>query len=122
MSANTAAMDGRTLKRKKRLMKELAEGKGGAALKPHEVLTHVTELLGLGENMSSIRALKPQLPAPIPITDDNVEVIRDTQASYGFDPRAWKLIGIDIDAVMNGGAASEESTSKKKRGRPKKSG
>ncbi|HEY8429496.1 MAG TPA: hypothetical protein VIL20_14020, partial [Sandaracinaceae bacterium] len=40
------AMDGRTLKRKRRLMQELKEGKRGETLKAHEVLGHVTELLG----------------------------------------------------------------------------
>src|SRR5690606_14398631 len=115
------ALDGRTLKRKKRLLKELQEGKGGEALKAHEVLSHVTELLGLGENMTSIRQLKLRLPPTPPLAGDTLGIIRDTQTSYGFDPRAWKLIGVDIDAVMSGSIGEEApATGRKKRARKKK--
>ena len=118
-SASVNALDGRTLKRKTRLAKELAEGKGGEALKAHEILSHTTELLGMGETMTTIRALKPVLPPALPLTDDTVAIIKDTQTSYGFDPRAWKLIGIDIDAIMSG-AAVDPKPAGKKRGRRKK--
>lgn len=101
--ATATAMDGRTLKRKKRLLKELQEGKRGETLKAHEVLGHVTELLTLGENLTSIRKLKPRLPPTPPLTGDTVDVVRDTQRSYGYDPRAWKILGIDIENVMAGG-------------------
>ncbi|SRR5690606_17864668 len=120
--AAASALDGRTLKRKKRLLKELQEGKGGEALKAHEVLSHVTELLALGENMTSIRQLKPRLPPTPPLSDETVEVIKETQTSYEFDPRAWKLIGIDIEAVMAGDTGSAPAEGgRKKRGRKKKS-
>ena len=119
--AAASALDGRTLKRKKRLLKELQEGKGGEALKTHEVLSHVTELLALGENMTSIRQLKPQLPPTPPLDEETIEVIRETQASYGFDPRAWKLIGIDIDALMTDESEEAPAEAPKKRGRKKKS-
>ncbi len=97
------AMDGRTLKRKRRLLKELQEGKGGETLKAHEVLSHVTELLGMGENLTSIRKLKPRLPPSPPVTDEMVGVLRETQQSYNFDPRAWKVLGIDIESIVGGG-------------------
>jgi hypothetical protein len=119
--AAASALDGRTLKRKKRLLKELQEGKGGEALKAHEVLSHVTELLGLGENMTSIRQLKPRLPPTPPLAGDTLGIIKDTQTSYGFDPRAWKLIGVDIDAVMSGSVGeAAPAAGRKKRGRKKK--
>jgi hypothetical protein len=119
--ASASEMDGRTLKRKRRLTKELAEGKGGEALKAHEILTHVTELLGLGETMTTIRALKPLLPPALPVTDASAAIIKETQESYGFDPRAWKFLGIDIDAVM-GNVAVEPKPAGKKRGRASKKG
>jgi hypothetical protein len=103
------AMDGRTLKRKRRLLKELQEGKRGETLKAHEVLAHVTELLGMGENLTTIRRLKPRLPPSPGLTDDMVGVVRETQQSYSFDPRAWKLLGIDIESVMSGAGAAEAS-------------
>jgi hypothetical protein len=96
----TSAIDGRTLKRKKRLLAELKDGRGGEALRAHEVLSHVTELLALGESIASIRKLKPRLP-PAPTLDaTTIQAIRETQESYGFDARAWKVLGIDIVAVM----------------------
>lgn len=118
--AAVSAMDGRTLKRKRRLMKELAEGRGGAPIKAHEVLSHATELLAMGETLGNIRALKPLLPPAIPMTEENLTVIRQTQESYGFDSRAWKLLGIDIDALMSGKSPSELKPAGKKRGRPRK--
>lgn len=91
-----AAMDGRTLKRKKRLIEELKKGKGGQSLKAHEVLAHVTELLTLGETLTTIRKMKPMVPPTPPLSDDNVSIVRATQETYNFDPKAWKILGIDI--------------------------
>lgn len=91
-----AALDGRTLKRKKRLMKELKEGKRGKALKALEVLAHTSELLELGETLTSLRKLKPKLPATPPMSDETKAIYAETQKNYGFDPKAWKLLGIDI--------------------------
>src|SRR5690606_7478479 len=95
--------------------KELKEGKSGEALKAHEVLSHVTELLEVGENLTSIRRLKPRLPPTPSMTDETVVgVVRDTQRSYSFDPRAWKLLGIDIEAVVSGEPAPEKKAAKKR--------
>jgi hypothetical protein len=118
-----AELDGRTLKRKRRLIKELQEGKGGEPLKAHEILTHATELFAMGENLASIRKLKPKLPPKPEISDATVAVIRDTQASYAFDKAAWKLIGVDLAAVLNGGAqdaGGTEAPKAKKRASKKK--
>lgn len=116
--ASSNGMDGRTLKRKKRLLEELKNGKGGSTIKAHEVLSHVTELLGMGESLTTIRALKPRLPPPLGVTDENVSIIKETQASYNFDPRAWKFLGVDLDAVMGDKPATSTT---KKAGRKKKS-
>lgn len=99
-SATVGAMDGRTLKRKRRLLKELQEGRGGQPIKAHEVLSHVTELLTLGETVGSIRKLKPKVPAAIPVNEETLPVIRETQESYNFDPRAWKFLGVDIERAL----------------------
>lgn len=119
--ATSEAMDGRTLKRKRRLTKELSEGKNGQPLKAHEVLGHVTELLTIGENLTSIRKLKPRVPPTPPLTDDVVAAMRETQAAYGYAPAAWKVLGIDIDRIMGGASGTTEgATPKRKRGRPRK--
>lgn len=97
---SAGTLDGRTLKRKNRLMKELKYGKGGAVLKAHEALSHLTELLALGEPMAAIRKLNPKVPGAPMLTDEAIAIIRETQESYGFDPRAWSLLGVDIHAIM----------------------
>src|SRR5580704_16720679 len=50
-------LDGRTEKRRQRLLKELEDGKarGHRVLKPLDVLQRVQELMDLGEPLSSIR-------------------------------------------------------------------
>jgi len=108
----TGNLDGRTLKRKKRLMKELEKGKKGKPLKALEVLNHANELLGLGETLTSLRKLKPMLPPTPPVTEDSKAVFLETQKNYGFDPKAWKLLGIDIDKLA-GNAPAKKATRKK---------
>ena len=41
-------LDGRTEKRRQRLLKELKDGKGDQPLKPIEIITHANELLEMG--------------------------------------------------------------------------
>ena len=104
-------IDGRTLKRKRRLIKELAEGgKDGQPLKALEVLTRANELLSLGETLVSLRRLKPKLP-PAPSLDDAsaVAVILDAQASYDFDARAWKLVGVNVERLSAPAATKAET-------------
>jgi hypothetical protein len=111
----TTTLDGRTIKRKSRLLEELKEGRRGEPLKAHEVLSHVTELLTLGENLTSIRRLKPRLPPAPPLEDPAVvKVVQDTQRNYQFDSRAWKLLGVDIDAVMAGKPAAAPKPARKR--------
>jgi hypothetical protein len=114
-----AGLDGRSIRRKQRLTKELAEGRNGQTLKAHEVLSHVTELLQMGETMASIRKLKPRVPPTPPLTEETAGAIRETQESYQFDPRAWKVLGVDIDAVLSGAPVTGEGGARK-RGRPRK--
>ncbi len=113
------AIDGRALKRKKRFLKELAEGKNGEALKAHEALGHVTYLLGMGETLGSIRKLNPKLPPKPALTDEVVQTIRATQESYGFDPRAWRLLGVDIESIMGGGGGESAKPATAPKGRKK---
>jgi len=109
----TGNLDGRTLKRKKRLMKELEKGKKGKPLKALEVLSHANELLTLGETLTSLRKLKPMLPPTPAVTEDSKGVFLETQKNYGFDPKAWKLLGIDIEKLAGNAPAAKKSTRKK---------
>ena len=110
-----AALDGRTLKRKKRLMKELKEGKRGKPLKALEVLAHTNELLELGETLTSLRKLKPKLPATPPMSDETKAIYAETQKNYGFDPKAWKLLGVDIAKLDEPKAKKTKKKSTRKR-------
>ncbi len=92
-----AALDGRTLKRKQRLLDELAKGKSGRPLTALEVLSHADQLLSLDESLTSLRKLVKALPAPAR-TEENKSLLAEAQQLYDFDPKAWKLLGVDIDS------------------------
>lgn len=118
--AAPAQLDGRTLKRKRRLMKDLVEGKNGEPLKALEVLTSATELLQLGETLASLRKLKPKLP-PTPSGEEASAAILETQQLYGFDPKAWKLLGVDLARLSapSSGDTAQESSARPRRARKK---
>ena len=98
-SPKTQTLDRRSLRRKKRLLDELKEGKDGGPLKALDVLAHATELYGMGETLASLRKLKPKLPPRPSVEGDNVGVLSEVQRLYQFDPRAWRLLGVDIGAL-----------------------
>ena len=113
-------MDGRTLKRKKRLITELKGGRAGKPLKAQEVLAHVTELLSLGETLTTLRKMKPRVPPAPRKSEETVAIVRETQATYGFDPRAWKILGIDLNKWLDEGKpARSRSSARAARGRRK---
>lgn len=91
-------LDGRTEKRRVRLLKELKEGRRGQPLKAIEVLQHTQELLDIGETLGSIR--KSGVKAPrVQLADTEQDVIERTQRAYGFRPEAWKVLGIQLGGV-----------------------
>ena len=114
---STAApkLDGRTEKRRKRLIEELKNGKRGKALKPAEVVSHTNELLGIGETISSIKKQGVK-PRKFEVTDEAVEAARATQEAYGYDLAAWKMIGIKLDPP----AASKARGGRAAKGRKKR--
>ncbi len=88
-------LDGRTEKRRQRLITELKEGKGGKNLKSMEVLTKVDDLVKLGENFSSLKraGVKVRRSAATPEIIAEAERV---QLAYGFAPEAWKFLGITV--------------------------
>jgi hypothetical protein len=90
-------IDGRTEKRRQRLLKELKEGRGGQALKPIEIVCHANELLSLGETLSSIRknGVKISRLDAVDSNEKAATVLR-AQEAYGFRPEVWRLLGIDL--------------------------
>lgn len=94
-------LDGRTEKRRKRLLAELEAGRrrgSGRELKPVEILARVDELLELGETPAALRkVLKPrQLPEE---PEALVGVLKRLHQAYGFRPEAYRFLGLD-DAVL----------------------
>jgi hypothetical protein len=105
-SSQPGKVDGRTEKRRQRLMKELKEGKSGQALKPIEIVTHANELLELGETLSGIRKNGIKMPKlDLDGTPDKVETVLRAQDAYGFRPEVWKLLGLDLAELTAGHAA-----------------
>lgn len=96
-------VDGRTEKRRKRLVRELKEGKRGQPLKPIDFVSHVNELMDLGESMSSLKkhGVKPRKTEATP---DIVAIAEQTQAAYGFHADAWRMLGLNVSAAGSGGA------------------
>src|SRR5687768_7121137 len=77
-------VDGRTEKRRKRLMKELAEGRRGQPLKPIEIVTHAHELMELGETIQSIKKNGVLIPKNVELPSNVSDVARRAQQAYGF--------------------------------------
>ncbi|NUP14487.1 MAG: hypothetical protein HOW73_51310 [Polyangiaceae bacterium] len=99
-------LDGRTEKRRQRMLAELREGKArgnGKALKPIDILVRVDALLALGEPLASIKkAAKP--PRPVPATPDVVDGVKRLHAAYRFRPEVYAFVGIDERVVAKAGA------------------
>src|ERR1700722_10833715 len=77
--------DGRTEKRRQRLMRELESGKlrGAHELKPLDVLQRVNELLSRGEPLSAIRKIAKVRKATVP-AESMVEIVGRLHKAYGF--------------------------------------
>jgi hypothetical protein len=109
-------LDGRTEKRRQRLLKELEDGKarGHRDLKPLDVLQRVQELMDLGEPLSSIRKvakIRKTTLAP----DAILTVVQRLHEAYKFRPEAYRFVGIGDDVLRGAGVLGDE-----KRGSPQK--
>jgi hypothetical protein len=109
-------LDGRTEKRRQRLLKELEQGmaRGTKELKPLDVLQHVQELLELGEPLSSIRKVTKIRKNALP-PESIVDVVGRLQKAYGFRPEVYRFVGIGEDVLKSAGVLAED---KRKAARP----
>jgi len=99
------APDGRTERRRRRLLDELANGaaRGGKReLKPIDVLSRVQELLVLGEPLASIRRACAR-PRPVEATPEVIEGIRRIHRAYDFPAEAYAFVGLDAAALEQAG-------------------
>ena len=93
-SQASGGLDGRTERRRKRLLGELKDGRSGEPLSAIDVLTHADELLSLGETMASIKkhGVKPRAVRPEPHL---LDAARRAQRAYGLPDEVFELLGLD---------------------------
>ena len=109
-------LDGRTEKRRQRLLRELEAGtaRGARELKPLDVLQHVQELLTLGEPLANIRKVaKVRKLAALPETI--VDVVQRLHKAYGFRPEAYRFVGINDDVLRVAGVIPADPAARRPR-------
>jgi hypothetical protein len=107
-------LDGRTEKRRQRLLKELEAGKarGSRELKPLDILQRVQELMDLGEPLSSIRKVTKVKKSAVS-SESIVGVVERLHRAYSFRPEVYRFVGIGEDVLREAGVLAEAA----KRGR-----
>jgi hypothetical protein len=111
--AGAHKQDGRTEKRRQRLIRELESGKarGARELKPLDVLVRVNELLNLGEALSSIRKIaKARKAASSP--EEMVEVVSRLHKAYAFRPECYRFVGVADDVLRSAGVLTSDPPSR----------
>jgi len=103
--------DGRTEKRRERLLRELEAGKmhGARELKPLDVLQRVNELLALGEPLSAIRKVAKVRRSSVP-PDEMVQVVSRLHKAYGFRPECYRFVGVGDEVLRSAGVVNAESS------------
>lgn len=110
-------LDGRTEKRRQRLLKELEAGKarGARELKPLDVLQRVQELMDLGEPLASIRKVTKVRKSAVP-PEAIVGVVERLHRAYSFRPEVYRFVGIGEEVLREAGVLEAAG----RRGRPRK--
>jgi len=101
-------LDGRTEKRRQRLLKELEAGKarGARELKPLDILQRVQELMDLGEPLSSIRKVTKVRKSAVP-PEAIVDVVERLHRAYSFRPEVYRFVGIGEEVLREAGVLAE---------------
>ena len=104
-------LDGRSQKRRQRLLRELASGRARGArgpLKPLDLLSKLEELLQLGEPAQSLRRVCRPLSTP---RDEGalVRAVAELHRAYGFRPDAYRLAGLPEAVLHQAGVAASGS-------------
>jgi hypothetical protein len=103
------ALDGRTEKRRQRLLGELSLGttRTQRPLKPLDVLLRVDELLSLGEPLSSIRKVAKAKKTGLS-PEAIVEAVGQLHTAYHFRPETYRFVGIGEEVLRSAGVLSPE--------------
>jgi len=106
--ASSQKLDGRTEKRRQRLLKELEAGKasGSRELKPLDVLQRVQELMDLGEPLSSIRKVAKVRKSTV-TAEAIVGVVERLHRAYRFRPEVYRFVGIGEDVLREAGVLAD---------------
>lgn len=114
--SSAGKLDGRTEKRRQRLLRELETGKarGSRDLKPLDILQHVQELLDLGEPLASIRKVAKVKKNAIP-PEAIVGVVERLHRAYGFRPEAYRFVGIGEEVLVRAGVLEAKPDTKRPR-------
>ncbi len=109
-------LDGRTEKRRQRLLRELEAGtaRGSRQLKPLDVLQRVHELLELGEPLSSIRKVARVLKTEAP-AESMVDVVTRLHKAYSFRPETYRFVGVGEEVLKSAGVLVDEGAPKRAR-------
>lgn len=109
-------LDGRTAKRRERLLKELAEGTS----KPVDVLLKVQELLDIGEPLAALRKAVPVRKLRVAPPGAAEAVARMAEA-YDLSAAAYRFLGLPesvlVEAGVVEGARPKKLSAKKKSSR-----
>lgn len=113
--ASAHKLDGRTEKRRQRLLKELEAGKarGSRELKPLDVLQRVQELMDLGEPLSSIRKIAKVRKSTVP-PEAIVGVVERLHRAYSFRPEVYRFVGIPEEVLREAGVLADASKRRSK--------
>ena len=115
--SSAVQLDGRTEKRRQRLLQELEAGSAGGnkELKPLDVLVRVEELMELGETLGALKKLV-KVRKPGVTGEALIEVVKQLHQAYNFRPETYRFVGISADSLE---AAAVEGA-QPRRGRPAK--
>jgi hypothetical protein len=115
-----APVDGRTAKRRQRLLTELDKGTAKSGkLKPIEVLQRVNELLEMGETTGAIRKVVHTRRVKHIAPDAAAGILREIHSAYSFRPASYRFLGLPHDALVGAKIISADAP---RRGRPPKKG
>ncbi len=103
--ARPAGLDGRTEKRRQRMLAELRDGTVRATrrpLKPIDVLLRVQALLDLGETAAAIRrACRPA--RAVPPSTELIAGLASLHAAYGFHAATYAFVGLEEETLRAAG-------------------
>lgn len=107
-AAGGALADGRAERRRRRLIRELKDGRRGKPLPPIDVLTHAAELLALGETLVSLERAGVKA-RKTPATPELVAAARRVQVAYDMPAEVFGLLGLDLGRARGPSASNEET-------------